>query len=185
MPSKRYVCQLCSKPTTTLNALRHSRNRHILCPFCGCLASRVKHPCFGLKLLSRSALFKVAEPLTEGAPPISNIFIPIEIRVDVGSALRAILSGRELLDTDVYTPALFLLAKLRRTCLGCLNPLLGRPSASDPDPDLDLPSFHTCRSTLAATIDTFGELACNLFNIQNTPQVHKFFTVYLTEHSFD
>ena len=146
----------------------------MFCAACGSLGSRVKHPCFGLKLLSRSKLFSIAEEISQTVPTLSTIYVPIELRTDCAAALRALLSARELLDEDQFTPALFMLAKLRRGCLSCL--------ADDPAVKED---FHSCRAGIEACIGDYAELACWLFNVKYTPQVAQFFRVFLTDHSFD
>ena len=134
----------------------------------------MKHRCFGLKLLARSKLFSPAEPLEEGVPTISTIYVPIELRADCAAALRALLAARELLDHDQFTPALFMLAKLRRGCLSCLS-----------DDAMVKDDFHSCRVSVESCIADYAELSCYLFNVQYTPQVKQFFRVFLTDHSFE
>ena len=115
-----FTCSLCKRRASRTNYRRHEKTFHLLCPKCLSLESRTKHPCFGQRLLSKTKAFQLLnnqcddEKLT---PVTCGIFVPVEVRSDCVDSLRACLAARSFLDNDLFTPALFLLAKLMRSCI--------------------------------------------------------------------
>lgn len=168
-------CKTCKRLVSRLNFHRHVKSFHLLCPQCLTLESRAKHPCFGSRLLSRSSFFSRAEgDDTSPGPLTSNIYIPMEARADCVGAMTAVLAGRALMDTDLYTPAFFLLAHAQRSCLACTAGRTASPVFHD---------LHTCRLNSTLIIDSLAPLVCHLFNIHHTAELNHFFCTFLQENT--
>lgn len=183
----RVKCEFCNKQVTKTNLTRHAKTFHLLCPVCLKLEPRLKHKCFGLKLLSQTQWLSINEgkPIYEpctpannsvhGQPLTSTIYVPLEIRYDCLTALTACLAARQLLDFDLNTISLFFLAKLQRSCLACMAGREGKQHMQD---------FHVCRMMIDQIMSENMELTCKLFNIQETERASNFIRAFLIDNSF-
>ena len=197
-----FKCPLCLRSASSTNYARHVQTFHLLCPRCLRLSSKTRHPCFGAKLLSRSNLFQRREEsishhpssisqhsnttangsdqnqddATNGLILSSGIYIPLEIRADCICFLQACLAARHFLDHDLFTPSLFLLAKLQRTCIACTAGKDGKNSLYD---------FHSCRLGIDDFLAENFELTCLLFNITNNEKSHYFIRNFLYENCYN
>ena len=147
-----------------------------MCPSCLTLENKAKHPCFGAKTISRSKMFRPQDVITQDLPMCSNIYVPVEMRADMVAALQSILSARELNDDDQFTAGFYILAKLKRSCMACLAGPLTSTAMGD---------FHSCRLSIPAFVTKYTRSVCHLFNVQHTPDVIKFLTVFLEENTIE
>ena len=174
-----FTCSLCKNRASRANYRRHEKTFHLLCPKCLSLESGTKHPCFGRRLLSKTKAFKLMENNwvdEEMTPTTCGIFVPLELRKDCVDSLRACLAARTFLDNDLFVPALFLLAKLMRTCIACMAAKEGNYAMSE---------FHSCRMNIQPFLDQNLYLTCLLFNIEcNEKSIH-FIQSFLEENTFE
>lgn len=175
-PNKSFFCNYCLRKGSISNISRHQKSFHLLCAKCFKLSSKARHPHFGAKLLSRSKLLKQAYPPDFYFPVVSGIWVPVELRGDIYKAMQMCLVSRELLDQDIWTVGMFLLAILRRGCLACMAGKEGENGC--------LSEFHNCRLTCNDVLDKYFELACLLFNINPDMDARIFLHNYLQEHSY-
>lgn len=178
----KFRCLFCKKFSSKANYHRHEKSWHLLCPKCLSLQPKSRHPCFGARTVPKNKLFSLRkegeeeEELGAGiecGPLVSGVYIPIEMRADCVKAVLRCMAARELLDTDLLTPALFLLAHLRRTCIAC--------QAST---DSGFQDFHSCRLQIDTCLKDLGELTSLLFNIDWNDRTESFLRQYLFENTF-
>lgn len=201
MPKYLSKCGFCAKNVSRTNFTRHARSFHLMCPKCLRLEARAKHPCFGARILTQTqwlnlnntnpqnqtmdsstsngqnSFLELSNVANVSERPItSGVFIPIEMREDCLAALTACLAARQFLDHDLYTPALFLLSKLQRSCLACM---------SGKDGKIDMADFHSCRLYISQIMSDNCELTCNLFNVEYSDRSKQFFQNFLHENSYE
>lgn len=176
--NNKVQCNFCNRMASKSNYNRHAKTFHLLCPNCLSLESRSRHKCFGAQLISKSKIFTRLNKTSEyeGGVTSTGIFIPMEMRGDCLAAMLRCLAARQLLDTDIWTPALFLLAILRRGCIACMAANDGAES---------LREFHNCRLQAGDILNVYGDLSCMLFNIEYDDKAQFFLRRFLEDNSFD
>lgn len=165
------VCPFCNRSASRTNGHRHAQSFHFLCSVCLSLERRTKHRHFTVQTLGRKQL--VSDVGFTSPPFTSNCYIPMECRSDCVQAMLRVLAAKHILETDIYSPALFLLAMIQRNCLACLS---NSPALND---------LHICRSSIDSFMGRFSEIVCILFGIDHSEEVLDTIRSFLLERTHE
>lgn len=169
---KHPPCPFCGRKLSKSNVNRHEKSFHYLCPVCLRLTSAAKHGCFRVHSVSARAAAKPADAVAVG-----RIFVPMEMRSDCQRAMECVLAARDAQTDDVHSVALYLLAKLRRRCLGCMwYAYLHSEHAQH---------FHTCRLRVEDIMRENAYQACLIFGVTYSDETEEALRAFLIDNTVD